>query len=404
MAVASTVLMIGAAMPVAATSPDLYAGSDPGPISIPGDNIFHLVSGIPVPAGTWWVTGTAVVDAGANGTPGIGQTTCEMFGDDGSFTYRLDESTWALVGHPDGRAVANVYLTGVISVPANWSLYVDCLSQSQSVSVSDFQASAARVSGSSSPMFIGDGAQSATVAGNSTFHTLGALSVPKGKWFIVAKANIVNQSSTQATNEICQVKLSTTDIDQSGQSLANNAGQGYAGETVLEVAHTFTTSGVAALECKGTQAMAADHILLIGIKAGKLTRQPLGGTASTTGTGTPNIITGYKSASVTIANGFYGTVGSLKLPAGNWFVQAKAFLRDASPVAVSCTLTVGDWQAVTYSDGATAGGMTGLDAQTGAKLSAPGKAIIACDSASTSARVTYIRITAISAKTFTVPV
>ena len=206
-AAASSILLISAAMPVSATSPDVYTGAVGGPTSIPGDNIFHLVGGILVPPGTWWVTGTAVVDGGGNGTLGTGQTTCQMFGNDGSFTYRLDQSTWALVGHAEGRAVANAYLTSVTTMTSGWNLDFKCLSDSQSISVSDLELSAVKVSSSSSPMFIADGAQSASIAGNSSFHTVGGLSVPKGKRFLVAKANIVNQSSSQTTNEICQLKL-----------------------------------------------------------------------------------------------------------------------------------------------------------------------------------------------------
>ena len=121
--------------------------------------------------------------------------------------------------------------------------------------------------------------------------------------------------------------------------------------------------------------MTADYIVLIGIKASKLTRQPFGGSASTVGSGTPTIISGYRSASMNITNGLYTTVGSLKLPAGNWLVEAKAFLKDASPVSVSCTLTVGELQSATYSDGAPAGKLTGLYTQTGAKLSSPYRAV-----------------------------
>jgi hypothetical protein len=246
-------------------------------------------------------------------------------------------------------------------------------------------------------MFIGQGVQSATIAGNSTFHTVGALSVPKGKWTIVAKANVVNDSSSASTNEVCRVRLSSTDVDQVGQSLTSTAGQGYAGEVVVQVAHNFITSGIAALECKGSQSVNADHIVLIGLKAGKLTIQPIGGTASVSGSGTPSIVSAYKTASVNIANGSYGTVATLNLPAGNWLIEAQGFLKDASPMAVSCSLKAGTLYADTYSDGAPAGKMTSIHLQTGTQLGAPGKAVVACDAAGTGASVSYIRITAIKA-------
>ena len=100
---------------------------------------------------------------------------------------------------------------------------------------------------------------------------------------------------------------------------------------------------------------------------------------------------------MSIANGSYGTVASLKLPAGNWLIEAEGFLKDASPVAVSCSLTAGTLHAATYSDGAPAGKMTSIYLQTGTQLALPGKAVVACDAAATGASISYIRITAIKA-------
>ena len=396
-AVAAAVVLIAGALPVSATSSDVYVGSVEGPVSVPGDNILHGIGGIVLPAGTWWVTATAVIDAGDNGTPGSGQSTCELIADDGSFSYRLDQATWALLGHPEGRAVDNVYLTATFMDSLVSTLSLECSSEIQSVSVSDLVMSAASVSANASPMFKENGANSASIAGGSGFHTVGSLSLPKGKWLIVAKANIVSSSSSQTTNEVCQLKLSTTDVDQSGQSMYYTTQQGYEGEAAVQVAHVFASAGSAALQCKGKQAAAANHIVLIGIKAGKLTRKPFGGTASTSGTGTPTIVSGYKAGSVAISAGSYGTIGSLALPAGKWLVQAKAFLKDGSEVRVDCQLTLGTMNDLTYSLGAAAGHTTGLYMQTAASLSSSGNAIFSCDAASTGPSVSYVRITAISA-------
>ena len=398
-ALSAALLFLAGALPAAATSPSVILGFVDGTTGLNTDGVYHTITVLDnIPAGTWWVTATAVLSATTAVSP-TGDTTCRIR--TGTDTTE-DEATFDLLGGSSGGAQESLLLTTRHGEGTGWNASFDCKSNSTGeVDISNIRISAVNglISGSGSPRLAFSGSDGSVNLPANAFQTVRTMSLGAGKWWILAKADLANNSSTSANNVTCKLTLSSTDKDKTAQSFNATTEQGHESEAVVEVGHVFSSAGTVALKCgNGSQAATASHPRLAAIKAGKLTRKAFGGSSSTSGSGTPVVITGYRSSSVAI-NTTDTIVGSLALPAGKWLVSAKAWLHDGSNAQVFCNLLLdtaeGDENLPSY--GGPAGGNTGLYLQ-GAVDSATGlSAQLDCEASTTGTSFTYVRITAISA-------
>jgi hypothetical protein len=392
--------LIGAS-PAFATSPAVIVGHAPT-TSIPTSGLDYNVTNLAVPSGTWWITATATLAQTAGGNVAGYFTSCTISGGtDG------DTSQWAMTANDGGRSVASLFLTFVHTSSSQWNAALDCINDGpEPVSISNIRISALKgsLSSSGSPRLarVSHDA-SADQPGNGQFQTLATLNLPAGRWWIVGKTNLVNTTSGATNTPNCQIAFGTTDIDQTKVGLYYPPQQGTEDEVAVQLGHVFASSGSAKLQCKANSDFSSDHVRIVAFKAGKLTRREFGGSSSSSGTGTPTIVTGYyektkASAWLSIPNSSsYTTVGSLALPAGKWYISAKLQLQDGVAALVECRLiTAGsDMDGAASRGGPT--GFAGTYLQVGHAFASAGSARLQCRADDTGVKTSYIRITAVSA-------
>jgi hypothetical protein len=393
-----------AAAPAMATSPKVVLAWSDAAFDITGHTSFFNFAAANIPAGTWWVTLTATIDASIDGSVvSSGETTCRLRG--GASTA-LDQATWAFTANAQGRSIASLDLTGLYASPGTWSASIDCRTDApETILLTDVRVSAVKgvTSGRGKPKLRSTSRDQANVAGDNAFHTVRSLSLPAGRWWITAKTNLVNSSTNETNNPVCSLAIGS-DKDQTSQSLYYTTQQGFEGEAGVQVAHSFGSSGSASLRCKGQRAFSVDHVRIVALGAGRLKRVKLGGSSSTSGRGTPIVVTAYRSSSVPIpSGGDFVTVGQVSLPAGKWLIDAKAWLHDGASTPVRCRLVPGGGKGEeTHSLGGPAGGSTGLYLQGAVDAGASFVAKLQCFAASNDTSLTYLRITAVSAATLSV--
>jgi len=186
----------------------------------------------------------------------------------------------------------------------------------------------------------------------STGKTIAALSLPEGGWFVTAKAVLVGAGPV-GSNHGPGCALIVGSVARADEVFATPAGDGRDGSRVpilLTTAGRLSSPGKAKLRCvlevdSPGQTRIRD-IRITALRAGTLTTWEGVTVAKTTGTGSPQVISLRMSSSesVTIAgDGADHHVGRLDLPAGRWWVVAKAVAVNSGGVSddVSCRLDVG---------------------------------------------------------------
>jgi hypothetical protein len=243
------------------------------------------------------------------------------------------------------------------------------------------------------------------VSGSNVFGTVASMSLARGAWDVMAKGSLSNPGGAVRTTT-CQLAAGH-DVDQ---IQADPFGSGQAASTagfLLNVVHVFTAAGRVNLKCASpgsTGDVKASLIRIIALKAGKLTTGTFGGTSHTTGTGRPRIISASAAGPVAVSgNNVLGTVESLRLPAGRWFVVAKLYLQNTTTgsTRVLCRLATGSDKGQTEF-GLQRSGQVADRNPAGLEVahvfSSAGAATLQCDSQSASGvQARFIRITAIQA-------
>jgi hypothetical protein len=397
---------LGAA-PALATSPTAIVGHAPT-TSIPSTGVDYNVTALDVPSGTWWITATATLTQ-QNGANVVGYlTSCTISGGaDG------DTTEWAMTAAGDGRSVASLFLTFVHTASSAWSASMTCVNDGpEPVTISNIRISALKgsLSTSGNPRLARVSSDTLVERpGNGQAQTLASLHLPAGRWWIVGKTNLDNTTSGSTNTPNCQIAFGTTDIDQTKVGLYYPPQQGTEDEVAVQVGHVFASSGSAKLQCKANSDFSTDHVRIVAIKAGKLTRRELGGSSRSSGAGTPAVVAGYyektnASSWLPIPNSAsYATVGSLALPAGKWYISAKLQLQDGGHALVECRLiTAGaDMDGAASRGGPT--GFAGTYLQVGHAYGSAGTARLQCRADGAGVKTSYIRITAVSAATLAMP-
>jgi hypothetical protein len=406
---AAAVVALNTVSPVAATSPTVVYSTALKAYSFPGpwDGSFATIVTLQnLPAGTWMLVFTGDISQDSGSASVTGTTTCRI----AHAGSTIDQATWHLTAQADGRGREAIYLTGLYSNSSTSNVTFDCASTStfHSFIVVEpaFVAMKGFASGTTSPRIFSLTHDAVVdVPAGTSFHSVANLSLGAGRYWIVAKTNVTDNSTSATDNVTCKLAAGK-DVDQTGQSLYYQPQQGSTGEIALQTAHSFGSAGKAQLLCKGGTDTKADHIRIIAMKIGKLTRASYdSGVTSVAGSGTPTVETIYQQSSVPVSTSQFEDVYDY-LPAGNWVVEAKAFLKDGKQLDISCTLEVGSTtilaQQTSELDGAPAGGLTGMYGQVAVHLTSTQRSDFFCGPASsTGASISYMRLTEISASSVT---
>jgi hypothetical protein len=384
-------LLLAAAAPVSASSNVVYVGSKAS-AQVTKDS--PVVLSMSVPAGVWWATITASVDGSAGVTAGDGSTICFLARD----ADARDQVSWTLNAGQSGDSEESLFLTALIPAGDTWSFELHCVTTSTAtVRLTNIRMTAVKGSGDGSekPVFASATNDAGPINGDGQYHFVDAVPVTKGKWWIVAKTDISN-NSLHDSDVTCRLHVTDADEDETAVSLAASA-TGSVGEIAVETAHSFTAPGSVMLECKSSQAFIASNSQAIAIKGGKLQLGVFGGSATTFGTKSPKIYSRYTYSTLNIPTGTtLATIATMNLPAGKWLVQAKAQLNDGANVAVHCSLVAGGVATDAHSYGAGGSGLTGIYLQTSGHSSGTMTIKLKC-AAQGSASLSFVRLTAISA-------
>jgi hypothetical protein len=182
------------------------------------------------------------------------------------------------------------------------------------------------------------------VPGSSTFGTLATLKLTKGAWAVVAKGFLSNDSASAAV-ATCQL-VAGSDSNRFQAAPVSGGSSGSRASFLLTVGHVFAAAGSALLRCESTAAtgdVKANRIRMTAVKAGTLTDKTIGGSTHTSGSGIPVIVTAHTTAPVDVSgSNTLGSVATVQLPKGPWFVMADLWALDtASAARVECDLSMG---------------------------------------------------------------
>src|SRR5215213_3307283 len=101
---------------------------------------------------------------------------------------------------------------------------------------------------------------------------------------------------------------------------------------VMTVAHSFGAPGEAVLGCAAhvANSAAVGQISIQATKVGTLTNGPIGSVGTTTGTGTPRVVSAYRDAILFTGANSFSAAQDMPLPQGRWLIIAKAAVSGAA--------------------------------------------------------------------------
>jgi len=192
------------------------------------------------------------------------------------------------------------------------------------------------------------------VPSSGAMTTLGGLAVPAGKWIAWAKLYLANESPTNGAEVTCVLNSRGGDGHQ---------GTVFVGPTDVPTGSHWprtrqpvglTTSaafgrggGTFALRCNapiGGAQLTANWIKITAMQAGTLKLVDMAkNSASTSGSGKPEIVLAGQPGPITVPFGQSVTVGKVQLPAGRWWVRASFTIKESSALFYGgeCRLLLG---------------------------------------------------------------
>jgi len=359
---------LSAAHPVfGANGPVVMTATKAGPITLPGGGT--VIARLPLPSGGWFVTAKAVVvGVGAAGTAQL--VTCVL-----SVGRRFDLMHVAPVGDRQDGSTVPILLTLAGRLAAAGSATLQCgaegpgktrigdirltalragaLSTREAVSVAKAMSvaktvSVAKTTGTGPPrvisarMNIGTGA---AVPGDGADHPVGRLSLPAGRWWVLAKAVASGGDMSQDYGCLLEVEA---DYDMIQFPRLSATAGGSLTPLALQVVHDLAAPGHATLSCRGPLSYTIGFVAITAVEAGKLANRGLGGGPTwTVGSGVPIIISGWDDGPVEVSVGTMWTVvAAMALPAGRWTVVSKLWfaadgLPNGPPMSLECRSVFG---------------------------------------------------------------
>ncbi len=336
---ATALVLAGGAPVVTAASgdPAVVTGGAAGPRPVHAGTL-RTVASLALPAGRWWVTAKGVLEsANPVGSDHRGVTCRLVLGTHDDAIGAAPSATGQ-----DGSRVPFL-LTTAHALATAGKAKLRCVGEggTGTVNVKDIRITATRAgrltvgeeggssvtSGSGTPRIITRQSNVRhDVPGVGSHVAISELSLPAGRWWIVAKAVLAAPSSW-----LYECRLAAGgDIDDKQVGVSATGYGGDAMPVAMQVVHTFGSGGTATVSCKGPFAFTATWVALAAIRVGTLTNRPLdGGSDATGGSGSPRVVSGWSDGPRTIArSASYQTVRSLSLPAGRWNVIGTLWVDD----------------------------------------------------------------------------
>ena len=367
------------ALPVQAstTGPTVFAVHRDGAIDVPGNATFGTIAKMSVPAGNYSITATATVI----GTDSTSQDECQLVA--GTEFYKTQaiptaqgpsssQSIELLLAHHFGKA-------GTVTLKCynnGWS--GDLL-------IRDVHVVAVQVGQlTDDSTTTGTGTPRAVYAQDTSFrqyvdtaqHSPQDLSLPAGTWLV--RASLFWATGTVGSPRVdCSLVSGNTPQDQSFASFGSD-------RRTMSLAGVFTLSqaGDVYILCNvSTGGWVVYGSAESAIQVGTLKYGQLGGTLSTTGSGSPTVIGGYGGpGGITDATSL-ASIGSLSLGAGSWFLTSKLSVQGggATPkVTCDLKLATGSSQSRVVLDGANSL-YNWMAMSLTRKIAATGNASVACN-------------------------
>jgi|GEM_PF-3418218 len=343
------VMLLGLSVPpagvAAAGDPTVYWGAKAGPVSIPAKK-WRTVAALPLPKGRYSVTATATL---------MGRSSPDYYQ---RVTCRLVLGDWrdlvkAVPAREDGGSRVPIMLSvaGRLPSPAKARLRCYGAGAQSHVAIRDIRMTAIKVGRLTLQDGVGSGAKRRTlgsaspraisaksivgafVHGTDTYQTVGSLDLPKGRWWVTAKAVAYARGNPglSSTNYYCRLRTGV-DHDDLRFEMVSHASPADSSRVPLglQVVHSFPAAGAAVLQCQAPSSMHSttmliDHVVITAVKAGRITNIRLDAPGRwDAGQGSPRVISGWDNGPVNIPiRSTYKTIGKLDLPKGRWTVLAK---------------------------------------------------------------------------------
>ncbi len=189
-------------------------------------------------------------------------------------------------------------------------------------------------------VYAGEKAGAISIPVSDTFTTIASLTVPVGRW--VAFAKFEARVPSGSINIVCDLVAGTgaSQTRQRGYSrvgMPENNEQG-AADLSFNLDHTFTNLvGAFRLRCMADNVGATAHsIRIAAMRVGTLTRRPLGlGAATTTGSGKPEVVHGFRNTPVSIPDSdTFSPIAAMPLSAGTWLIRADMSVVEPDDLAI----------------------------------------------------------------------
>ncbi len=329
---------------VRAAAPAVLWGAKAGPVSVHGGTL-GTVAALKLPAGSWWVTAKGMLEATGGTVMEHRGVTCRLVA--GSH-QDLVNATPNATGEDGSRVPFLLSVAHRFSGPGKVKLRCVAEAGTGSVKARDIRITALRVgrltvlepphgpveTGSGSPRVIAlQHLYTATGFNDADFHSMGAVAIPAGRWWIVARTTLGNDLNGSVT---CRL-VTDTDGDLKRVGISASGFPVDAIPVALQVVHHFPSASEVRLECQGYSSWTVNTVAIAAIKAGRLTNRALdSATEITGGSGTPVVISGWSDDPRPIARGSaWKTVRSLALPAGRWSLVATLWVVDSMPASLS---------------------------------------------------------------------
>jgi len=244
------------------------------------------------------------------------------------------------------------------------------------------------------------------ISGGGVFSEVAALPLPPGMWYVRATA-YVEGAFYGMTKHTTTCKLMLGAASDAVTFDPPGVGGGLSQSLLLTLSRRFTAPGSARLVCASNAAtgdVRARFVKITAIEIGRLTNVPFGGTATTVGSASPRVISGYRTAYTSYAaDDRNHQVARLVLPAGRWWILAKGVVAGAKAGKVSdvkCTLGAGTQSDETRVEASAPGlpaDQVPIGLQVTADLTVKGAATLVCTSATGNFKVGKLRINAFQA-------
>jgi hypothetical protein len=372
----SGVLLVQALPVEAASDPAVIAVHQNGAVDVPGNSTFGPVASMSVPAGNWSITATATVIGTADQ-----QLECRLYAGTEYYATQTHPRSQGigsyqpivlLLAHhfaKSGKISIQCETDGWIGADLIRDIHVTAVQVGQL-----FDGGTTTGTGSPQAYYVQDPSERGWT--NNGTQLIQAIRLPAGTWYVQAAA--WGFSAYDGDRIDCTLASTSGTADQTIGDFQNATIRNLSLIGVV----TLSIAGGVTMKCKDAAGLwVLRGSAMSALQVGTLAYGPLGGAATTTGTGSPNVVGGYiNNGGITDAT-TPAPVGNLSLGAGSWFVTSKlSFEEGASTPNVTCQTKLG-----TSKDQGRAildGGNESLnfsDMSLTGKLSAAGRASVLCD-------------------------